>query len=68
MFRRERFEKQKVLMEVLMHPPYSLDLALSDYHLFDSLQNSLNRVKLASKRPVKITWLGFSPRNTTVMA
>ncbi|KAG5323460.1 SETMR methyltransferase, partial [Acromyrmex heyeri] len=35
--------------EVLMHPPYSGLTALSDYHLFRSLQNSLNGVKLASK-------------------
>ena len=32
-----------------MHPPYSLDLAPSNYHLFQSLKNSLNGVKLASK-------------------
>ncbi|KAG5309408.1 SETMR methyltransferase, partial [Acromyrmex insinuator] len=35
--------------EVLMHPPYSPDIAPSDYHLFRSLQNFLNGVKLASK-------------------
>lgn len=35
--------------EVLMHPPYSPDLAPSDYHLFRSLQNSLNGVKLDSR-------------------
>jgi len=35
--------------EILMHPPYSPDLALSDYHLFRSLQNSLNDVKFTSK-------------------
>ena len=35
--------------EVLMHPPYSPDLAPSDYHLFRSLQNSLNGTKLASR-------------------
>ena len=28
--------------EVMLHPPYSLDLAPSDYHLFRSLQNHLN--------------------------
>jgi len=35
--------------EVLMHPLYSPDRALSEYHLFRSLQSSLNGVKLASK-------------------
>jgi len=35
--------------EVLMHPLYSPDIALSDYHLFRSLQNILTDVKLASK-------------------
>ena len=32
-----------------MHPPYSPDLAPSDYHLYQSLKNSLNGVKLVSK-------------------
>ena len=35
--------------EVLMHPPYSPELAPSDYHFFRSPKNSLNSVKLASK-------------------
>jgi len=35
--------------EVLMHPPYSPDLALSDYHLFRALQNSLGCKKLADR-------------------
>ena len=35
--------------EALMHPPYSPDLAPSDYRLFQSLKNSLNGVELASK-------------------
>ena len=36
-----------------MHPPYSPDFAPSDYHLFRSLKNSLNGVKLASKEACK---------------
>ncbi|XP_015604617.1 histone-lysine N-methyltransferase SETMAR-like [Cephus cinctus] len=36
-------------LEVLMHPPYSSDLALSDYHLFLSLKNFLSDKKLASR-------------------
>ena len=33
--------------KVLMHPPYSRDIAPSDYHLFRSLQNFLHATKLA---------------------
>jgi len=36
--------------KVLMYPPYSPDLAQSDYHLFRSLQNSLDGKTLADKR------------------
>ena len=39
------FTRQKLLelgWDVLPHPPYSPDLAPSDYFLFRSLQNSLN--------------------------
>ena len=32
-----------------MHLLYSPDLTRSDYHLFQSLQNSLRRTKLASR-------------------
>lgn len=35
--------------EVLMHPPYSPDLAPSDYYLFRSLQNFLDGKKFTSK-------------------
>jgi len=43
------FKLKEIGWEVLMHPPYSLDLAPSDYYLFRSLQNSLSGVKLISK-------------------
>ena len=42
-------EIERTWLEVLMHPPYSSDLASSDYHLFRVPQNSLNGVKLVSK-------------------
>ncbi|GFU87812.1 histone-lysine N-methyltransferase SETMAR [Trichonephila clavipes] len=35
--------------EVLMHPPYSPELAPSDYHLFLVLQNFLSDKKLGSR-------------------
>ncbi|GFX85529.1 histone-lysine N-methyltransferase SETMAR [Trichonephila clavipes] len=34
---------------VLMHPPFSPDLAPSDYHLFIALQNFLSDKKLGSR-------------------
>jgi [histone H3]-lysine36 N-dimethyltransferase SETMAR len=40
--------------EVLMHPPYSPDLAPSDFHLFRSLQNSLGSVRLTSREDCQI--------------
>lgn len=36
-------------LEVLVHPPYSPDLASSDYHLFLSMQNFLSDKKSASR-------------------
>ncbi|EZA51242.1 Histone-lysine N-methyltransferase SETMAR, partial [Ooceraea biroi] len=45
--------------DVLPHPPYSSDLAPSDYHLFRSLQNSLNNVNFDSNEGVKNHLLQF---------
>ena len=39
--------------ELLMHPPYSSDLAPSDYHLFRSLQNSLNGKTFGNDEAIK---------------
>jgi histone-lysine N-methyltransferase SETMAR len=36
---------KEINWEILDHPPYSSDLAPSDYHLFRSLQNHLNNKK-----------------------
>jgi len=39
--------------DVLTYPLYSLDLAPSDFHLFRSLQNSLNGKTFASEDLIK---------------
>ncbi|KAJ0183521.1 hypothetical protein K1T71_001497 [Dendrolimus kikuchii] len=46
--------------EVLMHPPYSPDLAPSDFHLFRSLQNSLGSVRLTSREDCQNHFCQFS--------
>ena len=48
--------RQKLLQlgwEVLIPPPYSPDIAPSDYHLFRSLQNSLNGKNFSSLEDCK---------------
>ena len=49
--------RQKLLQlgwDVLPHPPYSPDIAPSDYHLFRSLQNALNGKTFAADEDVKL--------------
>jgi len=50
-----RQKLRKLGWEVLMHSPYSLDLAPSDYHLFRYLQNSLDEKHWPIKELPKIT-------------
>lgn len=39
--------------DILLHPPYSPDIAPSDYYLFQSLQNDLNEEKFESFEDLK---------------
>jgi histone-lysine N-methyltransferase SETMAR len=48
--------KQKIIdlgWEVLQHPPYSPDLAPSDFYLFRSLQNALDRKKFNHRNEIE---------------
>ena len=45
--------------EILSHPPYSPDLAPSDYHLFLSLQNSLQCKKFKNEEDIKEALVQF---------
>jgi transposase len=42
--------------EILPNPPYSPDLAPSDYHLFRSLSNNLRRVSFSNEDELQ-NWL-----------
>jgi histone-lysine N-methyltransferase SETMAR len=51
---------QKLNFELLPHPPYSPNLAPSDYHLFDSLKKALRGRRFRSDEEVRQavhTWL-----------
>uniref|UniRef100_A0A914IB43 Histone-lysine N-methyltransferase SETMAR n=1 Tax=Globodera rostochiensis TaxID=31243 RepID=A0A914IB43_GLORO len=47
---------QELGWEVLPHPPYSPDVAPSDYHLFRSLSNALSGVTLENAAALQ-NWL-----------
>ncbi|GFU51791.1 histone-lysine N-methyltransferase SETMAR [Trichonephila clavipes] len=54
-----RQKLRKLGWEVLMHPPYSPDLAPSDYHFFPALQNFLSDKKLGSREDWENRFLKF---------
>jgi hypothetical protein len=47
---------QELDWEILSHPPYSSDLAPSDYHLFRSLSNNVRGVSFNSDAELQ-NWL-----------
>jgi hypothetical protein len=47
---------QELNWEILPHPPYSPDLAPSDYHLFRSLSNNLHGVSFNNDAELQ-NWL-----------
>jgi len=49
------FSGGRLGLEVLPHPPYSPDLALSDYPLFGSMKKMLGGQKFASDTEVQST-------------
>jgi histone-lysine N-methyltransferase SETMAR len=52
--------------EILDHPPYSSELAPSDYHLFRSLQNHLNNKKSERFEEVNDAILAYFESNQEV--
>ena len=56
---------QKFNFEVLAHPPYSPDLAPSDYHLFGPLKEALRGHQFTSDQELKEAvhaWLATQPK------
>ena len=56
----------KLNSEVLEHPPFSSDLAPSDYHLFGPLKQALRDRRIATDQQMKETaqaWLVSQPKN-----
>jgi len=54
---------QKPKFEVLAHPPYSPDLAPSDYHLFGPLKKALRGRRFTSDQEMKIAVARSSAKN-----
>jgi len=56
---------QKLKWYILPHPPYSLDLAPSDYHLFGSLKEHMGKKRFHNNEEViqdVQEWLHWQPK------
>ena len=56
---------RKLKFDVMAHPPYSPDLAPSDYHLFGPLKEALRGRRFTSDPEVKevvLAWLAAKPK------
>ena len=52
-------KKHELGFESLLHPPYSLDLALSDYYLFPNLKRRLCGRRFESNEEVEWETIGY---------
>jgi [histone H3]-lysine36 N-dimethyltransferase SETMAR len=50
---------QELQLETTRHPPYSPDLAPTDYHFFGDLDNYLREKKFASQEAVQNAYTQF---------
>ena len=60
---------QQLGFELLQHPPYSPDLAPSDYHIFSPLKEALRGRRFTSNEEVKEavhTWLREQPKASSL--
>ena len=54
--------------EVLPHPPYSPDLAPTDFHLFRSLSNAMHGISFNNDAELKAWLMNFSSQNPVISA
>jgi hypothetical protein len=57
---------QDLKFEILEHPPYSLDLAPNDFHMFGPLKDAIRGVYVSNDEEVKNSvhsWLRTQPKS-----
>ncbi|UYV75663.1 hypothetical protein LAZ67_13000946 [Cordylochernes scorpioides] len=53
-----------LVSKVLIHPPYSPDLAPSEYYLFGHLKRFLRGMTFKTDGEVKRQWMDYCPKHT----